>query len=88
MYGSRDAAINWATEYGETLKKAGFIQGRYLSCLFYHKDKDVAIMVHGDDFVAVGDPKHLAETAAAASEKYKIKTETLGDGCQRSEEFD
>ena len=35
-------------------------------------------MVHGDDFVAVGEPKHLAETEAALGKKYKIKTETLG----------
>ena len=35
-------------------------------------------MVHGDDFVAVGDPKSLAETEAALSKKYNIKTETLG----------
>ena len=35
-------------------------------------------MVHGDDFVAVGDPTHLASTEAALREKYKIKTETLG----------
>ena len=35
-------------------------------------------MVHGDDFVAVGDPKFLAETELALSNKYKIKTEMLG----------
>ena len=35
-------------------------------------------MVHGDDFVAVGNPKQLAELEAALSEKYKIKTEMLG----------
>jgi hypothetical protein len=78
MYGTRDAAMNWATEYGETLKQAGFVQGKSSACLFYHKARDVAVMVHGDDFVAVGDPKYLAETEAALSKKYKIKTEMLG----------
>ena len=48
MYGARDAAINWATAYGETLKKAGFVQGKSSACLFYHAAKDVAVMVHGD----------------------------------------
>ena len=62
------------------MKKAGLVQGRYSSCLFYQQDEDVAIRVYGDDSGAFGDPKHLAETEAALSEKYKIKTETLGDG--------
>ena len=78
MYGTRDAAMNWATGYGETLKKAGLVQGKSSACLFYHAAKDVAVMSHGDDFVAVGNPKHLAETESALSEKYIIKTEMLG----------
>ena len=78
MYGTRDAAMNWATEYGETLKQAGFVQGKHSACLFYHEAKEVAVMVHGDDFVAVGDPKHLAETEAILAKKYKIKVERLG----------
>ena len=78
MYGTRDAAMNWAVEYGETLKKAGFKQGKHSACLFFNETTGVAIMVHGDDFVAVGAPEHLATTEAALAQKYKIKTETLG----------
>ena len=78
MYGTRDAGVNWATEYGESLKQAGLVQRRSSACLFYHKAKDVEVMVHGDDFVALGEPKYLAEMEAALSTKYKIKTETLG----------
>ena len=62
MYGTRDAAMNWATEYGETLKAAGYVQGKTSPCLFFHKGKNVTVMVHGDDFVAVGDPGHLEST--------------------------
>ena len=80
MYGTRDAAMNWATEYGETLKKAGFVQGKSSPCLFFNRSLDVTIMVHGDDFVAIGNPKHLQATEDALRSKYKIKTETLG-GC-------
>jgi hypothetical protein len=80
MHGTRDAAMNWATEYGETLKKAGFVQGKSSPCLFFNRSLDVTIMVHGDDFVAIGNPKHLQATEDALRSKYKIKTETLG-GC-------
>ena len=78
MYGTRDAAMNGATEYGKTLKAAGDVQGRTSPCLFFRKGKNVTVMVHGDDFVAVGDPDHLESTKAALSNKYKIKTEVLG----------
>ena len=78
MYGTRDAALNWASEYGETLKAAGYRQGRTNPCLFWHKDKKVTVMVHGDDFVAIGNDEDLMETQRTLSEKYKIKTEKLG----------
>ena len=35
-------------------------------------------MVHGDDFVAVGSDKSLAETRKTLESKYKLKVETLG----------
>ena len=61
MYGTRDAALNWATEYGGTLIDAGYIQGKSCPCLFWHPQKQVTIMVHGDDFAAVGLEENLAE---------------------------
>ena len=82
MYGTRDAAMNWAAEYGETLKAAGYIQGKVSPCLFHHPVHDVMIMVHGDDFVAVGEPEFLKKTEASLREKYKIKTETLGSDAE------
>ena len=78
MYGTRDAALNWATEYGETLKDAGYRQGTTNPCLFRNDEKDVTIIVHGDDFVAIGSAEHLVETEEALKEKYKIKVEKLG----------
>ena len=62
MYGTRDAALNWAMGYGETLRAAGYVQGRSNPCLFHHAELGVSIRVHGDDFVAVGPEKHLEST--------------------------
>ena len=58
MNGTRDAALNWALEYGDTLRAAGYVQGRATPCLFQHAELGVSIMVHGDDFVAVGPEQH------------------------------
>ena len=80
MYGTRDAALNWTTEYSNTLIESGYIQGQSNGCLFYHPGRDVAIMVHGDDFVAVGSDEGLADARASIEGKYKLKVETLGSG--------
>ncbi len=84
MYGTRDAAMNWSAEYTDTLIKDGYVQGKANPCLFRHPQKDVMIMVHGDDFVAVGRRKELTDTQATLENKYKIKVEVLGEGpgCQ------
>ena len=54
MYGTRDAALNWAKECGETLRAAGFKQGGSNPCLFRSDELDVSVMVHGDDFLRWG----------------------------------
>ena len=64
MYGTRDAAVNWALEYTATLRKNGFKQGRANPCLFYNAVTQVSIMVHGDDFVAVGRRGNLKQARA------------------------
>ena len=80
MYGTRDAALNRALEFGDTLKAAGYEQGKANPCLFDHDDLDVSVMVHGDDFVAVGPDEHLESIKNTLSEKHKIKIEQLGYG--------
>ncbi len=87
MYGTRDAAVNWAMEYAETLRKSGFDQGRANTCLFYNSTTKVSIMVHGDDFVAVGHPKHLKKTREMMENKYKLKVETLGNAKECKKEI-
>jgi hypothetical protein len=87
MHGTRDAALNWALEYGETLKAAGYEQGRANPCLFQHRELNVSVMVHGDDFVAVGPDKHLDNIKKTLSDKYKIKIEQLGHGGDKKPEI-
>ena len=78
MYGIRDAAINWFDEYTKILVKDGYKQGRANPCLFWHPSKKAAVMVHGDDFVAVGSDESLKSTRRTLEEKYKIKVQVLG----------
>ena len=41
MYGTQDAALNWALEYCDTLQAAGVGQGKANPCLFYHAELNV-----------------------------------------------
>ena len=50
--------------------------------MFLHKGKNVTVMVHRDDFVAVGDPDHLESTKVALSHTYKINIEVLASAAK------
>ena len=58
MYGTRDAAQNWEEEYCEALINMGFSHGQSSPCVFYHKKRNLRVVVHGDDFTALGSPEH------------------------------
>ena len=80
MYGTRDAAQNWANEYAEMLKEIGFEQGLASPCVFYHKLRGIRTFVHGDDYVSTAIPKQLTWLKDQLESKHKIKTQWLGPG--------
>ena len=59
LYGTRDAAQNWTQEYTKVLKAAGFTVGRASPCNFFHREADMALSVHGDDFIISGPERSL-----------------------------
>ena len=59
MYGTRDASQNWEEEYRETLTEFGFSRGMSSPCVFYHKGRNLRIVVHGDDFTILGHTPDL-----------------------------
>jgi hypothetical protein len=78
MYGTLDAAAGWAEDYTGTLVDGGFDKGGASPCDFRHKEKNVNLLVHGDDFFAVGregDLGHLKKTLEAI---YELKTQMIG----------
>ena len=55
MFGTRDAARNWAEGYGRTLLKLGFMRGVKNPCLFHHPSHDISLLVHFVDFLWEGN---------------------------------
>ncbi len=49
VYSTRDAAQNWELGYTDMMLEAGFRQGSHSACVFYREQKNVRVVVHGDD---------------------------------------
>ena len=77
LYGMRQAARNWEVEYSKTLADAGFVIGRANGSTFYHKERDVRMVVHGDDFVITGREEDLKWTEDVLRRKYPLKMRGL-----------
>lgn len=59
LYGTRNAAQNWFECYSEALISIGFKQGAAPPCVFYHKDRDISTVAHGDDFTFLATESNL-----------------------------
>ena len=46
----RNAAGAWEKHYSVRLREMGFEKGRAAPTVFYHREKQVRCVVHGDDF--------------------------------------
>ena len=83
MYGTRDAAQNWEKDYIEFMETAGFRRGRASPCVFWHKEKGVRVVVHGDDFTVLGFQGSLDWFRQRIQERYEVEFRgRIGPGAQ------
>ena len=73
LYGTRDAGHIWESVYGEALVSMGFKQGKASPCCFEHEDWGISLVVHGDDFTALGCDSSLDKWEKAMADKFEIK---------------
>ena len=73
LYGTREAARCWEKEYTNTLLAAGFKRGACNPCMFHHRNRDVRVLVQGDDFTISGKEPDLHWVAEIFKQKYKTK---------------
>ena len=74
LYGMRPAARAWEEDYAAKLVGAGFRRGVSAPTVFWHPLTDVSIVVHGDDFTALGPEKELRALESLMKSWYEIKT--------------
>ena len=73
MYGTRDAGAIWETCYVDCLVGMGFTQGVGSPCCFYHSKWKVSVVVHGDDFSALGTSDSLDKYEAGLRNSFECK---------------
>ena len=81
MYGTRKAADGWQQHYSRFMKSIGFRQGTASPCLFIHKERNIMVTVHGDDFTVVGEKCQIDWFQQCLEKTYECKcTGKLGGG--------
>eukprot|EP00971_Amphidinium_carterae_P220004 4367367-Amphidinium_carterae.2 len=73
MYGTQDASRLWQKDYTSLLESAGFRPGIAYPAVFYSRELDARILVHGDDFVGLGDARAMESFHQLLKKKYKVK---------------
>ena len=78
LYGTRDAALNWAQAYSGVLEGLGFKKGASSPCAFFHAGWGIRTVVHGDDFLSEGPSENLKKMDREMRKTFSLKTEVLG----------
>ena len=81
MYGTRHAAQNWEWAYRSAHEEWGFRVGKSSPCIMYHPTRGIRLVVHGDDFTALGYEEDLNWYRKVLTQKSEAKVKgRLGPG--------
>ena len=72
-YGTRDAGAIWEDTYRLALEGMGFVSGTASPCCIFHPERKLHVVVHGDDFSAMGLKADLDWCQAKLAEHFEIK---------------
>ena len=73
LYGTRDAGSIWEECYTQCLVNLGFQQGKSSPCSFWHPQWRVSVVVHGDDFTALGTDEALERYEQGLAAQFECK---------------
>ena len=72
-YGCRDVGHIWKLCYRSALESIVFVTGVASPCCFYHKTRDISVVVHADDFTALGTDADLDFYEKKLAEHFELK---------------
>ena len=73
LYGTRDAAQNWEHAYIDFMTEAGFTNGTASPCVFYHRERNIRAVVHGDDFTVLAQERQLDWFRERIAARFEVK---------------
>ena len=77
MYGTRDAGANWERELTSCYVDAGFKQGLACPNIYYHAERDIVIVNHGDDGHVLADDDGQAYVQKIMKDRYEVKVRAV-----------
>jgi hypothetical protein len=77
LYGFRKAASAWEGYYAGLLEGVGFVRGTSCGVIFYHKGRDLSVVVHGDDFTLCGLEEDLWWLKELVESWFEIKVRAV-----------
>ena len=81
VYGTRDAGAIWEDCYRDALESIGFTSGSASPCCFWHKERNLSCVVHGDDFSTLGLDADLDWLEKSLAEHFELKIRgRIGEG--------
>ena len=78
LYGTRDAAANWQKCVADHLISLGFRQGKSNPCVFWHQERGIRTLVHGDDYASAGSYSSLKWLEGQLAKRFDMKTKIVG----------
>ena len=79
LYGTRDAAKGWQETLSSHLESIGFKRGRGHPSVFWHPEKMIKTLVHGDDYVSSGSSDSMRWLESELSKAYELQSQKLGE---------
>ena len=73
LYGCRRAGQAWEDHYSGILVAAGFIRGVASPVVFFHPQRELWCVVHGDDFTFAGYDEDLDFVTEVLKKEYELK---------------
>ena len=78
LYGTGDAATEWQETLSKHMVGIGFKRGIGHHRVFYHGERNVAVLVHGDDYVSEGEKEELDWLQERLEDRYDLNTQRVG----------
>ena len=73
MYGTRDAGAIWEATFTAKLVEMGFKQGAASPVCFFHERWGISLVVHGDDFTALGTDSALDKYEREIQKAFEVE---------------